>query len=142
MPNNGSVTDTLDAETPSVTIAAGYHDGTGAINIVPETKSVTPTKEAQNIAPTAGKVLTKVTVAAIPPEYITTDDATAAATDILAGKTAYVDGSKVVGSMTNNGAVNGSIDGLSTTSYVVPQGYTTGGTVTLTDDIEQALAAI
>lgn len=142
MPNNGSVTDTLDAKKPSVTIAAGYHDGTGAINIVPETKSVTPTKEAQNIAPTDGKVLTKVTVAAIPPEYITTNDATAAATDILNGQTAYVSGSKVVGSMANNGTVNGSIDGLSTTSFVVPQGYTTGGTVALTNDIEQALAAI
>ena len=44
--------------------------------------------------------------------------------------------------MTNNAAVNGTIDGLSTTSYVVPAGYTTGGTVSLTNEIETALAAI
>lgn len=34
------------------------------------------------------------------------------------------------------------IDGLTTTSYQVAAGYTTGGTVTLSDDIETALAAI
>ena len=142
MPNNGSVSKTLDADTPSVTIELGYHDGTGSVNIVPETKSATPTKMSQTVTPTSGKVLTKVTVAAIPAEYITTTDATAAATDILSGKTAYVAGSKVTGSMKNNGTVNGSIDGLSSTSYSVPAGYTTGGTVSLDGSIEEALAAI
>ena len=33
-------------------------------------------------------------------------------------------------------------DGLTVTSYTVPAGYTSGGTVSLTDDIEQALAMI
>lgn len=142
MPNNGSVSKTLDADTPSVTIELGYHDGTGSVNIVPETKSATPTKMSQTVTPTSGKVLTKVTVAAIPAEYITTTDATAAATDILSGKTAYVAGSKVTGSMKNNGTLNGSIDGLSKTSYAVPAGYTSGGTVTLDGSIEEALAGI
>lgn len=142
MPNNGSVKKTLDADITSVTIEKGYHDGTGTASIVPETKSVTPTKEAQNIAPTSGKVLTKVTVAAIPPEFVSTTDADAAATDILTGKSAYVNGVKVTGSMPNNSAVNGEIDGLLSTSFEVPAGYTTGGTVSLTGDIEAALAAI
>lgn len=142
MPNNGSVSKVLDAGTTSMTIAAGYHDGTGSVSILPETKSVTPTKASQTVSPTSGKVLTKVTVAAIPAAYITTTDATAAAADILSGKTAYVGGSKITGSMKNNGAISGSIDGLSGTSYAVPAGYTSGGTVSLTGDIEEALADI
>ena len=44
--------------------------------------------------------------------------------------------------MANNGAVSGTIDGLTTTSYSVPAGYTSGGSVSLTSDIEEALAAI
>ena len=48
----------------------------------------------------------------------------------------------ITGSMANNGAITGTIDGLTQTSYSVPAGYTTGGTVSLTNDIEEALAAI
>ena len=142
MPNIGAANKTLDVTTISYTIPKGYHSGTGKVQIVLETKTVTPTKSAQDITPTAGKVLSKVTVAAIPDNYIDTSDADAVAANILADKTAYVKGAKVEGTMPNNGATGGSIDGLTTTSYTIPSGYTSGGTVNLTSDIEDSLAAI
>lgn len=142
MPNNGAVNKTLDVTTISYTIPKGYHGGTGKVQIVLETKTVTPTKSVQDITPTAGKVLSKVTVAAIPDNYVDTSDADAVAANILADKTAYVKGAKVEGTMPNNGATGGSIDGLTTTSYTIPSGYTSGGTVNLTSDIEDSLAAI
>ena len=142
MPNNGAAEKTLTTAETSYTIPEGYHNGEGTVIVVPETKTVQPSRSKQNVTPTAGKVLSKVTVGAIPANLIDTTDATAEASDILSGQTAYVNGVKVTGSMTNNAAVNGTIDGLTTTSYVVPAGYTTGGTVSLTNEIETALAAI
>lgn len=142
MANNGNVSKTLDGTTISYTIPKGYHAGTGKVQIVLETKTVTPTKSAQDIVPTVGKVLNKVTVAAIPDNYIDTSDSDAVAENILADKTAYVKNAKITGTMANNGETGGSIDGMTTTSYTIPTGYTTGGTVSLTDDIETALAAI
>lgn len=52
------------------------------------------------------------------------DDADAVATEILATKTAYVDGAKVTGSMTNNGANNVEVTTLPGTS--IPVGYYNG----------------
>lgn len=143
MANNGAVTKTLDGTTTSYTIPAGYHDGEGSVSISPETKSATPTKEEQIIAPTTGKVLTQVTVGAIPEAYQDVTEVTAVAADVLTGKKIVTtDGSVVTGTMANNGAMNKTIDGLSATSVAIPAGYTTGGTVSLTNDIETALAAI
>lgn len=142
MPNNGAVSKTLDAATKSYTVPAGYHDGTGKVQIVTEEKTATPTKAAQEITPATGKVLSKVSIGAIPANYIDTSDADALAANILEDKTAYVDGAKVTGTMANNGAISKTIDGLNVTSYTVPAGYTSGGSVALTNDIETALAEI
>ena len=142
MPNNGAAEKTLTTTETSYTVPEGYHNGEGTVIIVPEQKTVQPSRSEQNVTPTTGKVLSKVTVGAIPANLIDTTDATAEASDILSGQTAYVNGAKVTGSMVNNAAVNGTIDGLTATSFVVPAGYTTGGTVSLTNDIETALAAI
>ena len=142
MPNNGTVSKTLDATTITYTIPKGYHSGTGTVTITLETKTVTPTKSAQDITPTSGKVLSKVTVNPIPDNYVDTTDADATAANILVDKTAYVGGVKVTGTMANNGDTSGTIDGLTTTSAAIPAGYTSGGTVSLTGDIEEALAAI
>lgn len=144
MVNNGAVAKTLDATSgnQSYIVPKGYHSGAGAVSIALEEKSATPTKSAQTITPTSGKVLSKVSVAAIPSNYIDTSDADAAAANILDDKTAYVKGTKVTGTMPNNGAIQKTIDGLSLTSVTIPAGYTSGGTVSLTGDIEEALAAI
>lgn len=142
MPNNGAVERTLDATTISYTIPKGYHNGNGKVQIVLETKTVTPTKSIQDITPTAGKVLSKVTVAAIPDLYIDTTDANLTPGAMLVNTYGWSKGAKVEGSIPVNGAMDKTIDGLTTTSVSIPEGYTTGGTVSLTNDIEEALAAI
>lgn len=142
MANNGAVNKTLTAQEQNYTIPKGYHSGTGSVSISPESKTATPTKAQQTISPTAGKVLTSVVVEPIPAQYVDTSSATATAEQILDGETAFVDGELVEGTMPNNGATSLEIDGMQTTSVTVPAGYTSGGTVTLTNSIEQALAAV
>lgn len=145
MPDNGAVEKVLDATTGNqeYTVPAGKHSGAGKVSVVLETKSATPAEAAQDITPTKGKVLGKVTVSAIPDKYKDVSGVTAGAADVLDGKfIVLADGSKVEGTMANNGAIAKTIDGLTQTSADIPAGYTSGGTVSLTDDIENALAAI
>jgi hypothetical protein len=83
--------------------------------VVLEEKSATPTKSTQEITPSAGKVLLKVTIGPIPDNYV---DKTGAQ------------------------EINLTIDPLTQDSVTIPEGYTLGGNVTLTDDLYKALAAI
>ena len=61
-----------------------------------------------------------------------TSDANASAEQILSGYTAYVNGSKIIGNMTNRGAVSRTIDPGE--SYTIPAGYHNGsGRVSASD---------
>ena len=139
-------------EGTSYTIPKGYHNGSGTVSGVSgggsynlQSKTVTPTKNQQNITPDRGYFgLSDVTVNAIPEHYNDTSAVTAAAADVLANKIIVnANGETVAGSMINNGAVNKAINGLDESSYTIPKGYHNGsGKVTLDNSIEEALAAI
>ena len=66
-----------------------------------------------------------------------TQDATASAAEILSGKTAYNKGSKITGTMPNNGAVTGKIS-TKEGQYTIPQGYHDGSGKVSIDEVEQA----
>lgn len=141
--NNGAVSAQVK-EGESYTIPKGYHSGTGKVSITIETKDATPTEKEQEITPTAGKVLSKVKVAPIPSKYKDVSGVTATADKVLDGAV-FVDstGAAVEGTMVNQGAKTLTIDGLTKLSVTIPAGYHDGtGTVSLTDDIRVALAAI
>lgn len=148
--NRGAVSATVQ-EGDTYTIPKGYHNGSGTVSGVSgggsynlQSKTVNPTKNQQNVTPDSGYYgLSDVTVGAIPAVYQDVSTVTAGAADVLTGKV-IVDatGKPVPGSMPNNGALSLTIDGLTTTSVSIPAGYSSGGTVELTSDIEDALAAI
>jgi hypothetical protein len=143
MVDNGSVTKVLDAATVEYTIPAGKHSGTGKVSISLEIKTVTPTKSKQDITPTAGKVLGKVTVEPIPDKFVDNSGVTATDSNVLDGKKYGASGEVRTGSMPNNGAVSGSVNGITATTFDIPAGYTSGGTVTFDDSkIVEMLDAI
>lgn len=129
-PLDAATTVTAGTANKTVNPAAG-NIGIASVTIAPtpsSAKTVTPTKDVQNVTPEDGQLLSGVTVNAIPAQYIVptgsksivangtvdvtnfasaevavpqldTSDATAVATDILAPKTAYVNGTKVTGTL-------------------------------------------
>ena len=66
-----------------------------------------------------------------------TGDATAAVAEILTGKTAYVNGVKLTGTMKNNGAVTGTIS-TKADVYTIPIGYHDGAGKVSISSTEQA----
>lgn len=93
---------------------------------------------------TADKLLTGITAHGKDGELIegtcdfdaNTQDATASASEILTGKTAYNKGAKITGTMKNNGSVSGKIT-TKTGKYTVPQGYHDGSGTVGIDSTEQ-----
>lgn len=68
---------------------------------------------------------------------VNSQDATAADTEILAGKTAYVKGAKKTGTMKNNGGVTGTIS-TKTQQYTITGGYHDGSGKVSIASTEQA----
>lgn len=66
-----------------------------------------------------------------------TSDANAKTSEILSGKTAYVNGEKITGTMKNNGAVTGTI-ARKEQEYTIPIGYHDGSGKVSIDSTEQA----
>lgn len=65
-------------------------------------------------------------------KFYDTSGADIAAGDVLTGKTAFGASGSVSGSMANNGATGGTI-GTKAGTVTIPAGYTSGGTVSLTN---------
>lgn len=139
MPVNGTTGGTISTKDATVNIPAGYTTG-GSV-------SISSTERAKIIADNIKQGVTILGVdgsAGVPSGYHDTSQVTAAAGDVITGKKIVnASGAVVNGTMPNNGAVSGSINGMVASSYNVPAGYHNGsGSVTLTGDIETALAAI
>lgn len=65
-------------------------------------------------------------------KFYFTGDADVDAASLLTGKTAFGASGSVSGSMANNGSTSGTI-GTKAGTVTIPAGYTTGGTVSLTN---------
>jgi hypothetical protein len=116
MPNQGAVV--ITPNTINQTIAQGYHNGAGYV--MGDADLVTGNIRAGvDIFGVIGKS-----------SVVDTADAVAIAGEILSGKTAYVNGSKLTGSMPNKGAVNIT---PSTTNQQIAAGYHNGSGVVYGD---------
>ena len=154
--NRGAISQALNCG-GSYTIPAGYHNGSGQVTANSLTSQTDATAGAGQIlsgytawvkgSKITGTMANKGAVSqalncggsyTIPAGYhngsgkVTANslasqtDATAAAGQILSGYTAWVKGSKITGSMANKGNLNWS---GSNTTYSVPAGYYSGGTL-------------
>lgn len=92
MPDNGSVSGTISTAAGEYTIPAGKHSGGGKV-------AIDSTEQAKIVS---GNIRKGVTLLGVSGDnnVVDTSDADAAAAHILSGKTAYVGGSKVTGTMT------------------------------------------
>ena len=133
----------LTPSTPQYTVPEGYYpEDNTYVKVSTTTSTVTPTKQRQVVS-NQGAFLDSVTVEPIPNQYQDISGVTATGDKVLEG-VYFVNrnGEEEDGRMPDNGSVSKTIDGLSTTSVTIPAGYTSGGTVSLTTDIEDALKVI
>ena len=92
MPNNAAQTESIVKSTDTIKIKAGYHNGNGSISIAAAEKEKLV---AGNIK--AGTTILGVTGSST---VVDTADATATASHIVTGATAYAGGQKITGTLT------------------------------------------
>ncbi len=92
MANNGAVSGSISKADGTYAIPTGFHNGKGTVRISSE-------EQAKLVS---GNIKAGVTVLGVSGKssVVDTGDATAAAGTIISGKTAYVNGTKVTGSLT------------------------------------------
>ena len=150
--NRGAVQASIQAGT-SFTIPMGFHNGSGTVTAEGgdpsefrlQAKSVTPSKTQQAVTPDTGYYgLSSVTVYPIPSQYQDVSNVTATEPDVLATRLfVKPNGDLVGGTMTNQGAVDIKFNALTHDGANIPSGFHNGsGRISLTDDLERALAEI
>ena len=73
-------------------------------------------------------------------KFYETSEANITSADVLTGKTGYNASGSVSGSMANNGSTSGTISTKAGT-VTIPQGYTTGGTVSISSTEQSKIVA-
>ena len=152
--NRGAVHASILAGT-SFTIPMGFHNGSGTVEALPDdidpndfrlqVKTATPDRTQQAITPDVGYFgLASVTVYPIPSQYQDVSNVTATEPDVLATRLfVKPNGDLVGGTMTNQGAADIKFNALVADGANIPSGFHNGsGRISLTDDLERALAEI
>ncbi len=116
MPDNGAANITI-SNLNDVSIPEGYYDGTGKV-------AISETEKAKIIS---GNIKSGVTILGVrgASTMQNTSDATASASEILSGKTAYVNGNKITGIMQNRETITHDLT-YADEEYTIPQGYHSG----------------
>lgn len=112
--------DITPSKAKQTVIADSEYDGLLSVNIDGDENLIPSNiKEGINIFDVAGSF-----------KGIDTADATATADDIIEGKTAYVNGNKINGTILNNGELNYIPSEI---EQIIPSGYTSGGKISAVD---------
>ena len=136
MPNKGAVTATLNTTTTSYTIPSGYHNGSGKVSITTETKSVTPTTSTQTITPTSGKVLSSVSVGAIPNQKNANNITVSGSTVTIPSGYYSVAATKSISTATQaTPSITVNASGLITATATQTAGYVVAGTKSATSQL-------
>lgn len=129
MKNNGNVAGTISTKDGSYTIPTGYHSGAGTVKIADAEKAkIIPAniKKGVTILGQTGTCEAGTTTSGTD-----TTDATASASDIRSGKTAYVNGRKLTGTIPNQAAQTIT---PGTTDKTISSGKYLSGTQTIKGD--------